>query len=100
MKPISLDVRPILARGGTPCAAIDEAAARVALGQTLVLWVSFDPVPLYAKLGREGFTHAAEELPDGTWQVKFKRVREAADTAADPVACDCTAGARKSKRRL
>jgi len=95
MKPILLDVRPILARGGTPCAAIDEAAARVALGQTLVLLVSFEPVPLYSKLEQGGFTHAAKELPDGTWQVTFKRVREAADTAADPVVCDCTAGGPK-----
>ena len=89
MKSISLDVRPILARGGTPCAAIDVAAARVALGQTLVLLAPFEPVPLYAKLEPQGFTHQTEELPDGTWQVKFKRTQEAADTTAEPVACNC-----------
>jgi uncharacterized protein (DUF2249 family) len=89
MESISLDLRPILAGGGTPCAAIDEASAQVALGQSLVLLVPFEPVPLYAKLERQGFTHRTLELPDGTWQVEFVRTQEAAVGGGEPVACSC-----------
>jgi len=89
MKTISLDVRPILARGGTPCAAIDEAAARVALGQSLVLLVPFEPVPLYDKLQRQGFTCRSEEQPDGSWRAEFTRAQEVVGDAAEPVACSC-----------
>jgi uncharacterized protein (DUF2249 family) len=89
MKPISLDVRPILAGGGTPCAAIDEAAARVAVGQSLVLLVPFEPVPLYAKFERQGFTHQSQELPDGTWQVEFMRLEAATEGDVAPIACSC-----------
>ena len=71
--PIELDVRPIFERGETPCAVIDEATARVAPGQSLVLLVPFEPVPLYTKLARDGFTHQAQRLPDGTWKIEFRR---------------------------
>jgi len=38
-----------------------------------VLLVAFKPVPLYAKLGHQGFTHQAEQLSDGTWRVEFRK---------------------------
>jgi uncharacterized protein (DUF2249 family) len=71
--PVELDTRPIFQRGETPCAAIDEAVARVGPGQTLTLLVPFEPVPLYAKLGREGFAHQSQQLGDGSWRVEFRR---------------------------
>lgn len=70
---LTLDIRPILQSGGSPCEPIDEAVARLEPGQDLVLLVPFEPVPLYAKLGREGFTHQSECLIDGTWKVAFRR---------------------------
>lgn len=72
-KPLVLDVRPVFARGETPCASIDEAAGQVAPGQTLVLLVPFEPVPLYAKFGREGFTHQSRQVQDGSWRIEFLR---------------------------
>lgn len=84
--PVVLDVRPIFARGETPCAAIDAAVAQVAPGQSLVLLVPFEPVPLYAKLGRQGFESQPEPQDDGSWKITFTRTR-AGDAAA--VGCGC-----------
>ncbi len=72
VKPYTLDVRPLLAAGGSPCGAIEGAVGKLIAGQTLVVLVPFEPVPLYAKLGACGFTHESKCLPDGTWQVEFK----------------------------
>jgi uncharacterized protein (DUF2249 family) len=74
LKPLLLDTRPIFARGEKPCKAIDDAVASLLPGQRLVLLVSFEPVPLYAKLGNQGFSHHADELTDGTWRVEFRKV--------------------------
>jgi uncharacterized protein (DUF2249 family) len=73
VQPIVLDTRPILARGQTPCQPIDEAVAGLIPGQSLVLIVPFEPVPLYAKLGRQGFTHQSKQLEDGAWRVEFRK---------------------------
>ena len=73
VKPFLLDTRPIFARGETPCAAIDDATARLIPGQPLVLLVPFEPVPLYAKLNNQGFAHQAKQLADGTWRVEFRK---------------------------
>ncbi|MBI5801264.1 MAG: DUF2249 domain-containing protein [Verrucomicrobia bacterium] len=70
-KPLVVDTRPIFARGDTPCKAIDEAVASLIPGQLLVLVVDFEPLPLYAKLGKQGFSHKATQLTDGAWRVEF-----------------------------
>lgn len=75
VKPLVLDTRPILARGESPCHAIDDAATTLIPGQPLVLIVPFEPVPLYAKLNNQGFTHQAREIGDGTWRVEFRKTR-------------------------
>lgn len=73
VKPLVLDTRPIFARGETPCRAIDAAVASLSPGQPLVLFVDFEPVPLYAKLGNQGFTCQAAQLSDGVWRVVFQK---------------------------
>lgn len=73
VRPLVLDTRPIFARGDTPCKAIDEAVSSLIPGQLLVLVVEFEPVPLYAKLGSQGFSHTAKQLSDGAWRVEFQR---------------------------
>ncbi len=85
-EPVVLDTRPIFARGDTPCSAIDEAVARVGVGQKFVLLVSFEPVPLYAKLAQQGLRGGGRQQPDGTWRMEF--VREAPGDGG-PVACQC-----------
>ena len=73
VNPLVLDTRPFFARGATPCEAIDNAVARLKPGQSLVLLVPFEPVPLYTKLGHEGFSHQTTHLEDGTWRVEFRK---------------------------
>lgn len=60
-----IDTHPIFARGDTPRQAIDNATASLIPGQPLVLIVPFEPVPPYAKLGKQGFTHQAKHLAGG-----------------------------------
>ena len=71
LKPLVLDVRPIFARGGSPCSSIDEAVASLSPGQVFVLLAPFEPAPLFAKLGAKGFSHKSEEMPDGVWRIEF-----------------------------
>lgn len=72
-KPLVVDARPIFGRGETPCGAIHEAVDSLIPGQPLVLLVPFEPVPLYQKLGAQGFSHKATREDDGTWRVEFRR---------------------------
>jgi hypothetical protein len=73
LHPLVLDTRPIFASGETPCDAIDNAVAALVPGQSLVLLVPFEPVPLYAKLGNKGYSHETSSLDDGTWRVEFRQ---------------------------
>lgn len=73
VKPLLLDTGPIFERGETPCKAIDEAVASLIPGQPLVLLVPFEPVPLYAKLGKLGFQHQTRQINGNTWQVEFRK---------------------------
>ncbi len=61
-KPVTLDVRPDLAAGRDPFTRILEAARGIPPGGKLVLLAPFEPVPLYAVLGRQGFTVSTESL--------------------------------------
>jgi hypothetical protein len=73
VRPLQLDTRPIFTRGDTPCQAIDAATARLIPGLPLILMVPFEPVPLCAKLGRQGFTPQAKQQANGSWEVEFRK---------------------------
>lgn len=91
LAPLTLDVRPLLAQGGTPCGAINQALAALQPGQALVLLVPFEPVPLYDKLGNRGYGHTSKEQPDGSWRVEFRQdlpIETAPATAGR--ACTCS----------
>lgn len=61
----ALDVRPILAGGAEPYAAIMGAVESLGPAHVLVLETPFDPEPLHGVLGRKGFSRATrEEAPD------------------------------------
>jgi len=71
---ITLDARPLLARGEEPFMTIMQAADRVGPGQVLKLIVPFEPVPLFAVLGRKGFAHWSQppaEGATGAWEIFF-----------------------------
>jgi uncharacterized protein (DUF2249 family) len=87
--PLVLDTRPIFARGDTPCQAIDGAVASLAPGQSFVLLAPFEPVPLYAKLGQQGFSNATSQLDDGSWRIEFRPTGEVQAVAQGPIACNC-----------
>ncbi len=69
--PLDLDVRPILRDGGEPFGAIMEAVAGLRPGQSLRLFASFKPVPLFGVLGARGFEPSAREIGGGDWEVLF-----------------------------
>ncbi len=70
---VVLDVRPTLATGGDPYEEIMRTVDRLAPGQDLVILNSFEPFPLYERLGAKGFEHRVERFPDGDWKVTFTR---------------------------
>ncbi len=73
---VVLDVRPTIAAGGDPYDEIMTAVESLAPGQPLVIVNSFEPFPLYDRLGARGFGHTIERLPDGDWRVTFRRDAE------------------------
>lgn len=72
-KPVTLDVREDIRRGREPFSRIMQAAATLDSDQTLVLLAPFEPVPLYAVLQNQGFSHESRELDSGDWEVRFFR---------------------------
>lgn len=79
---IDLDVRPILRDGGEPFDLIMKTLAALGPKQGIRLLASFKPVPLFQVFGSRGFTHEANELGDGDWEVLF--VPEAIVDATEP----------------
>lgn len=59
---VTLDVRPILASGQEPFAAVMQAAEALGPGETLRLIAPFRPVPLMSLLRNRGFTLAETAL--------------------------------------
>ncbi len=83
-----LDVRPILREGGEPFSAIMQAVAELAPGQSLRLYATFKPLPLFQVLGARGFEAAASEIGNGEWEVIFTPCADvgAAETGAPAAA--------------
>ncbi|HUF90990.1 MAG TPA: DUF2249 domain-containing protein [Candidatus Limnocylindria bacterium] len=85
---VHVDVRPDIARGDEPFAAIMAAVKALAPGQALVLHAPFEPVPLYGVLARRGLAHWTDRPADDHWAVWFFRDGHAvpAGAAAPPAA--------------
>lgn len=71
LPPLDLDVRPILRNGGEPFGEIMAAVAKLAPGQSLRLYATFKPIPLFGVLGQRGFQPEAREIGGGDWEVLF-----------------------------
>lgn len=80
-EPLTLDIRPELARGNEPFAAIMAATDRLAPGQWLRLIAPFRPVPLFNVMANRGFAAHDQQLADGSWEVLFSP--EIAESAGD-----------------
>ncbi len=68
---VELDVRPVLAAGGSPLAPIMDAVDGLAPGQGLRLIVPFDPVPLYGRLAARGLV-AEKRMRGDHWDILFR----------------------------
>jgi uncharacterized protein (DUF2249 family) len=69
----TLDVRPLIAKGTEPFAAIRSRVDGLKAGEGLTVVAPFLPSPLIEKLGSEGFRTSAQHQPDGAWAVNFWR---------------------------
>jgi uncharacterized protein (DUF2249 family) len=89
LEPLVLDVRPIFARGGSPCTTIDDAVASLRPGQTFVLVAPFEPAPLFGKLGAKGFRHKSLPQIDGSWRIEFEPTGAPQPAGASGASCGC-----------
>jgi uncharacterized protein (DUF2249 family) len=81
-EPLTVDVREELRRGGEPFPRIMQAVKSLAPGQALRLLATFEPLPLYAVLGRQGFDHSAARHGEGDWEVLFEKQTTGADESS------------------
>lgn len=81
---VLLDVRPMIERGEEPFQSIMKNVQDLKTDQALHLVNSFEPVPLYAMLGKRGFEHFAE-TKDGAWHVYFKKMPEQSTAPATSI---------------
>lgn len=87
IEPLLLDIRPIFASGASPCGSIDQAVASLQPRQDLILIAPFEPLPLFTKLGAQGFDHESEARADGSWRIRFVKVRAGSTVSAS---CGCS----------
>lgn len=85
LREVELDLREDLRLGREPFARIMAAVGALGDDQVLHLRAIFEPVPLYAVLGRRGLAHASRARAAGDWSVWFWREGDVAMEAA-PVA--------------
>jgi uncharacterized protein (DUF2249 family) len=88
---VDLDVREDLRRGEEPFSKIMAAKQSLQPGVVLRLRATFEPVPLYHVMGKQGYDHWTEQLADDDWRVWFYG-KEAADVQAAPAAAPAVAG--------
>ncbi|MEZ4585405.1 MAG: DUF2249 domain-containing protein [Gemmatimonadales bacterium] len=68
---VRLDVREELRAGREPFSRIMAARRQVPDGGALCLRATFEPVPLYAVMGGQGFAYHTEQLAEDDWTVWF-----------------------------
>jgi hypothetical protein len=72
-KIVDADVREDLRAGREPFRAILEAARSTPQDGVLRVRAIFEPAPLYAVLGKQGFSHFTERIAADDWRVWFHR---------------------------
>lgn len=84
---VDVDVREELRSGKEPFQRIMAARQALGAGEVMRVRAIFEPAPLYAVLGRQGFAHWTEQLAADDWRVWFYREGESASHPA-PAAAD------------
>ena len=82
---VHLDVRDDIRRGQEPLARIMAMVKQLTPSQVLVLRAPFEPAPLYAVLGRKGYTHWTERRSADDWCVWFRRAGVGGGSGEAPV---------------
>ena len=72
-KTVTLDVREDIRNGREPFSTIMQAVARLQDDERLLLIAPFEPAPLFAVLGQQGFSHQAKTTATGDCEVLFTR---------------------------
>lgn len=67
----AFDVRPLLAEGQDPFAAVMDKVAGIEFGGVLVIDAPFNPSPLRRVLAARGFSSYGRKLKEGHWRVFF-----------------------------
>jgi uncharacterized protein (DUF2249 family) len=75
------DARPLQAEGQNPLAPILKAAKDVTAGDIFCLRNTFEPLPLYDVLAKQGFTPWARQNGPDDWEVFFYRARPGEEIA-------------------
>jgi uncharacterized protein (DUF2249 family) len=70
---VTLDVREDIRAGREPFSRIMSTVAALNGDEQFRLIVPFQPVPLFEVMKRRGFTHGAQMLETGDWEVLFTR---------------------------
>lgn len=73
-----LDVRPLLRAGQEPFRLIMQAVDTLEPGQSLRLFATFRPVPLFSVMSHRGYAAVDRLLEDGDWEVVFSPAQAAA----------------------
>lgn len=81
---VTLDVRQDIRDGREPFTKIMGAIAQLQSDENLLLIAPFEPQPLFAVLGKQGFAHAARQAQSGDWEVLFTRSENASNSAKNP----------------
>lgn len=83
----TLDVRPLIRRGESPCGAINRMLADLEPGQVFLLLAPFEPRPLYRVLADAGYGCESRRMADGSWRIRFFPVgrRKTRKTRCQPV---------------
>lgn len=68
---VDVDVRESLRRGEEPFSRIMAARREMPPGGALRVRAIFEPVPLYAAMGKQGLAHHTEKLGEEDWRVWF-----------------------------
>ncbi|HEU5070977.1 MAG TPA: DUF2249 domain-containing protein [Verrucomicrobiae bacterium] len=83
-KTVTLDVREDIRCGREPFSKIMSTVAALNADEQLLLIAPFEPAPLFAVLGRQGFQHRSQSVANGDWEVLF--TRQAGPAASAPPA--------------
>lgn len=68
---VTVDVRPMQAQGQEPFSVIMKSALKIEQGHAFRLINTFEPVPLYDVLAKQGFVHWTSELEPDHWEILF-----------------------------